>query len=121
MCRCGATIDDGSFMFQLYGGGVFTGPCTANVNHSVTVVEHGEIVNNSWGKEWGKDGYVIMQRNVGDQSNLFGIPLLRPNEQPPHVSTVVEIEQLVNYLCAPTNRRSDYKMILHCIKHHDPL
>jgi KDEL-tailed cysteine endopeptidase len=89
-------IDGGSFMFQLYGSGVFTGPCTADVNHGVTVVGYGEsetegdedgdgaaepgqkywIVKNSWGKGWGQDGYVLMQRDASDASGLCGIALL---------------------------------------------
>uniref|UniRef100_A0A0E0B4U5 Uncharacterized protein n=1 Tax=Oryza glumipatula TaxID=40148 RepID=A0A0E0B4U5_9ORYZ len=88
-------VDGGSFMFQLYGSGVYTGPCTADVNHGVTVVGYGEsepktdgggaakggekywIVKNSWGAEWGDAGYILMQRDVaGLASGLCGIALL---------------------------------------------
>uniref|UniRef100_A0A0D9XF84 Cathepsin propeptide inhibitor domain-containing protein n=1 Tax=Leersia perrieri TaxID=77586 RepID=A0A0D9XF84_9ORYZ len=85
-------IDAGSFMFQLYGGGVYTGPCSDDVNHGVVVVGYGEdeavdgggggggkywIVRNSWGEEWGEEGYVRMQRDVaGVASGLCGIALL---------------------------------------------
>ncbi|KAK3130443.1 hypothetical protein QOZ80_6BG0493520 [Eleusine coracana subsp. coracana] len=89
-------IDGGSFMFQLYGSGVYTGPCTADVNHGVTVVGYGEtkgdadgdgdgaaepgqkywIVKNSWGPEWGQDGYVLMQRDSSVASGICGIALL---------------------------------------------
>uniref|UniRef100_A0A0E0M2X7 Uncharacterized protein n=1 Tax=Oryza punctata TaxID=4537 RepID=A0A0E0M2X7_ORYPU len=85
-------VDAGSFMFQLYGSGVYTGPCTADVNHGVTVVGYGEaepttdagadgekywIVKNSWGPEWGDAGYILMQRDVaGVASGLCGIALL---------------------------------------------
>lgn len=87
-------IDGGSFMFQLYGSGVYTGPCTADVNHGVAVVGYGEtqgdadgdgaagpgqkywIVKNSWGLEWGQDGYVLMQRDAGVASGICGIALL---------------------------------------------
>ncbi|KAL6655307.1 hypothetical protein ACP70R_006133 [Stipagrostis hirtigluma subsp. patula] len=87
-------MDAGSFMFQLYGSGVFTGPCSADVNHGVTVVGYGEtqgdedgdgvaapgqkywIVKNSWGPEWGDAGYVLLQRDAGVPSGLCGIALL---------------------------------------------
>ncbi|XP_062199618.1 ervatamin-B-like [Phragmites australis] len=87
-------VDAGSFMWQLYGGGVFTGPCSADLNHGVTVVGYGEtgadadgdgggepgqkywIVKNSWGPEWGVDGYVLLQRDAGVASGLCGIALL---------------------------------------------
>ncbi|WVZ65432.1 hypothetical protein U9M48_014797 [Paspalum notatum var. saurae] len=87
-------VDAGSFVWQLYGGGVFTGPCTAELNHGVTVVGYGEtqgdtdgdgsetpgqkywIVKNSWGPEWGDAGYILMQREAGDASGICGIALL---------------------------------------------
>ncbi|CAN6218222.1 unnamed protein product [Urochloa humidicola] len=89
-------VDAGSFVWQLYGGGVFTGPCTAELNHGVTVVGYGEttqgdadgdgagtpgqkywIVKNSWGPEWGEAGYIRMQRGAaGVADGLCGIALL---------------------------------------------
>ena len=87
-------VDAGSFVWQLYGGGVFTGPCTTELNHGVTVVGYGEtqgdadgdgagtpgqkywIVKNSWGPEWGEDGYIRMQRQAGAADGLCGIALL---------------------------------------------
>ena len=87
-------VDAGSFVWQLYGGGVFTGPCTADLNHGVTVVGYGEtqgdtdgdgtgvpgqkywIVKNSWGPEWGDAGYILMQREASVASGLCGIALL---------------------------------------------
>jgi KDEL-tailed cysteine endopeptidase len=87
-------VDAGSFVWQLYGGGVFTGPCTAELNHGVTVVGYGEtqgdtdgdgsgvpgkkywIVKNSWGPEWGDAGYILMQREASVASGLCGIAML---------------------------------------------
>uniref|UniRef100_A0ACD5YE69 Uncharacterized protein n=1 Tax=Avena sativa TaxID=4498 RepID=A0ACD5YE69_AVESA len=82
-------VDAGGFVWQLYGGGVFDGPCTAQVNHGVTVVGYGEtnttgadkpakywIVKNSWGAEWGEAGYIRLQRDAGAPTGLCGIALL---------------------------------------------
>ncbi|XP_047052647.1 zingipain-2-like [Lolium rigidum] len=83
-------VDAGGFVWQLYGGGVFGGPCTAQVNHGVTVVGYGEtnstgadkppekywIVKNSWGAEWGEAGYIRLQRDAGVPTGLCGIALL---------------------------------------------
>jgi len=73
---------------------VFTGPCTTELNHGVTVVGYGEtqgdadgdgagtpgqkywIVKNSWGPEWGEAGYIRMQRQAGAAYGLCGIALL---------------------------------------------
>jgi KDEL-tailed cysteine endopeptidase len=62
-------IDAGSFTFQFYYQGVFSGPCGTDLNHGVTMVgygfetgkEDGEdkkfwIVKNSWGTDWGDEG-----------------------------------------------------------------
>lgn len=77
-------VDAGGFLFQLYAGGVFSGPCTAQINHGVTVVGYGEtdkaekywIVKNSWGPEWGEAGYMLMQRDAGVPTGLCGIAML---------------------------------------------
>jgi cathepsin C len=68
----GAQIGD-DFMF--YAGGVYTGeefkPEDASGGHAVTLVGYGEedakpywVVQNSWGADWGEDGYVRMARSA---------------------------------------------------------
>uniref|UniRef100_A0A453L6F7 Uncharacterized protein n=2 Tax=Triticinae TaxID=1648030 RepID=A0A453L6F7_AEGTS len=82
-------VDAGGFVWQLYGGGVFSGPCTAQVNHGVTVVGYGEtsaagdegsgkywIIKNSWGAGWGEAGYMRLQRDAGMPTGLCGVALL---------------------------------------------
>jgi C1A family cysteine protease len=69
-----------SFSFKFYSNGVFSGSCGTNVNHAVTVVGYGEeqgrkywIVKNSWGKDWGEDGYMKIKRGTKDKRGECGI------------------------------------------------
>ncbi|XP_054800721.1 low-temperature-induced cysteine proteinase-like isoform X2 [Prosopis cineraria] len=68
---------DGSAMdFQLYTGGIYDGKCSSNpddIDHAVLIVGYGSedgddywIVKNSWGTDWGLDGYFLLKRN-GDE------------------------------------------------------
>ena len=66
---------------QFYSGGVYTGPCGTQVNHAVTVVGYGVtkarrpywIVKNSWGPDWGENGYVRFLRNHKNKIGLCAI------------------------------------------------
>lgn len=67
---------------RVYSKGVFTGPCGTRLNHAALVVGYGTtangvdywIVKNSWGKDWGENGYIrMMKRNVGTKAGLCGI------------------------------------------------
>ncbi|WOK97680.1 hypothetical protein Cni_G06388 [Canna indica] len=76
-------IDAGGLDFQLYTGGVFSGPCGTTMNHAVTVVGYGEdgrgnkywIAKNSWGASWGDGGYVLMKKDVEEKEGLCGIAM----------------------------------------------
>ncbi|XP_047102105.1 cathepsin L [Schistocerca piceifrons] len=66
-------IDAGHDSFQFYSKGVYYEPqCSSeNLDHGVLVVGYGTtedgvqywLVKNSWGPEWGEDGYIKMARN----------------------------------------------------------
>ncbi|GAV75979.1 Peptidase_C1 domain-containing protein/Inhibitor_I29 domain-containing protein [Cephalotus follicularis] len=75
-------IDAGSYEFQLYSQGVFSGQCGTDLNHGVTAVGYGEdggekywIVKNSWGASWGESGYIRMRRDSADNRGTCGIAM----------------------------------------------
>ncbi|WOL04165.1 vignain-like [Canna indica] len=69
--------------FQFYSEGVFTGSCGTGLDHGVAIVGYGTspddvkywIVKNSWGAEWGEQGYIRMQREVEAKEGLCGIAM----------------------------------------------
>jgi len=68
-------------VFQLYSGGVITKDCGASLDHAVTAVGYGTydnqsawIVKNSWGTQWGVQGYVyISTASANDGAGVCGI------------------------------------------------
>ncbi|KAF7822926.1 senescence-specific cysteine protease SAG39-like [Senna tora] len=75
-------IDASGSDFQFYSSGVFTGSCGTELDHGVTAVGYGAdgstaywLVKNSWGTEWGEEGYIRMQRNVDAKEGLCGIAM----------------------------------------------
>ncbi|XP_052194072.1 cysteine proteinase mucunain-like [Diospyros lotus] len=93
-------IEAGGRAFQLYESGVFTGQCGRDLDHGVVAVGYGRegvvdywIVRNSWGPDWGENGYIRMERNINDKSGKCGIAQMasypiksRPNPPKPSPS-----------------------------------
>lgn len=93
-----AVANDAEGDFQFYESGIFTSTsCSAEyLDHAVLAVGYGVsagkhkyiIVKNSWGKEWGMDGYIYMS---ADLPNMCGIascasyPIVTPNIKDFHV------------------------------------
>lgn len=64
-------IEADQVALQLYGGGVLTKECGSKVDHAVLIVGYGSDaglkywkVKNSWGGNWGENGYVRIERGL---------------------------------------------------------
>lgn len=75
-------VDASHPSFFLYRSGVYYEPsCTQNVNHGVLVVGYGVLngkeywlVKNSWGRNFGEEGYIRMARNKGNHCGIASFP-----------------------------------------------
>ncbi len=76
-------IETNNNIFQFYGGGIVTSNCLNNLDHAVLVVGYGInkngkeyfIIRNSWGNDWGKNGYILLgaDKMSNKQNNGTGI------------------------------------------------
>jgi len=76
---------EATFELQMYAGGIFSTPCEvpAQLNHGVAIVGYGSenekdfwIVKNSWGEDWGEQGYFRFAKghNLCGIANLASYP-----------------------------------------------
>lgn len=76
-------IEGGGRDFRFYESGVFKGNCGTNLDHAVTAIGYGTesdgtkywLVKNSWGTEWGEDGFMRIQRDVEAEEGLCGLAM----------------------------------------------
>lgn len=89
-------VQAGQKAFQMYDSGILTQSCTANVDHAVLLVGYGTEdgvdywkIKNSWGANWGEDGYIRLQRGVAGEGEC-GIDVM-PSYPVLHLSEVVQV------------------------------
>ena len=71
--------------FQMYQSGIYSDlDCGTQLDHGVLLVGYGyDLINNmdywtiknSWGPDWGEDGYIRILRNIDDKRGLCGIAM----------------------------------------------
>lgn len=69
----GVAVSAGNQYWQNYAGGIMNQCGTGEVDHGVTLVgvyqddsENYWRIKNSWGTEWGEDGYIRLDRSIGN-------------------------------------------------------
>ncbi|KAJ4901501.1 Senescence-specific cysteine protease SAG12 [Raphanus sativus] len=76
-------VAGGDIGFQFYKSGVFSGECTTNLDHGVTLVGYGRssnglkywILKNSWGPKWGERGYMRIKKDVKPNHGECGLAM----------------------------------------------
>lgn len=75
-------IDDSSLDFYHYNNGVFNSTCGTELGHCLAIVGYGTengvdywIIKNSWGTDWGINGYAKMIRQKGIGPGICGIAM----------------------------------------------
>lgn len=65
-----------------YDGGIYDDYCEQRTNHAVVVIGYGEadgtdywLIRNSWGEEWGEEGYIRLVRDQ-NQCSIAEKPLI---------------------------------------------
>lgn len=66
--------------FQFYSSGVLTADCGSQLDHGVLLVGYGDLngipywrIKNSWGSDWGDQGYILLAKNISTPQGQCGI------------------------------------------------
>ena len=72
-------------IFSTLSSGIYSDlECGTQLDHGVLLVGYGYdfnnnmdywIIKNSWGPQWGENGYIRIQRNIEDSRGLCGIAM----------------------------------------------
>ncbi|XP_074327051.1 senescence-specific cysteine protease SAG12-like [Apium graveolens] len=76
-------ICGGDYRFRFYSSGILNAECSVNLDHAVTIVGYGStsdgtkywIVKNSWGTNWGDNGFGYLLRDVANPQGTCGIAI----------------------------------------------
>lgn len=73
-------VEADSLYFQFYKKGVFTGKCGTDIDHGILLVGYGNLdgkdywkCKNSWGADWGMQGYILIMKTDEDGPGHCGI------------------------------------------------
>ncbi len=79
-------------VFQFYASGVITSGCGSTLNHAITAVGYGQVsgqdaiaAKNSWGANWGAQGYVYISASTQYNSGLGACGILSQPQSPKRV------------------------------------
>lgn len=71
-------------LFQFYKSGVLTGECGTKLAHAVAAVGYDAsedgikywLLKNSWGSNWGEDGYIRLERDIDAVQGMCGLAMI---------------------------------------------
>lgn len=72
--------------FQMYSSGVLNVTCDDDLDHGVTVVGYGFetldywIIKNSWGQDWGENGYIRLAKGLCGINEYVSYPIVQTSD-----------------------------------------